>query len=731
MPDSKVDKQKLAKLGRNLTLLLNRATMYKADHPYINQSIDAVYKAIDPILTSVTPLVFILNGEQFYIDKESLDPRLNVTRTLSHFKQTGIQSISFDRGLDKNALKVFLEVFSSLNKYPDAEAMKRALTAKNIIHLKINHVFFKKVTEDDEVVSRDAFKKAASQAMEKPQLKSKDVITDALLQSVLTEEYSKTVNIGSLMKNPAGLSKNMIDADLAKSRESESEIQQPGPVLLHQLEMIDKEVDKSLTGDEDVNLSQLANAVFDMKKQLLDGITAQKAAGIAYPHEEMIVKKTSEIGDKVIIRLIKEEYQAGKISTVRLAQILRRLVPEADELRRLLPKIKRALLKEGMPLSEYLNLMQELSSELQSEGLVKILKESSQEIGIDGEGLIQEFKENPVQAAELMYLASEIRKGTGDEKVLTEVLVDYVERLGLKTTVDMAKEDGVEGEEHLRQVMTGVKSNILRQIGNMDVTEDVLAGLEEKLQERMDEMVENLSGQLFRPQSESLEKTRPIPLSVLETLERNVSEKGELGEILKIVRSKVESKKIDENDFKQIHNEIERQKQRKKDKKDKKKLPPRVVKPERLMFFLEKEIARVRRYDTPFTILAFSVLKAKAKSPSSSVPVTKEALMDAVLHKLSDIFRETDIVTQFEQNNIVAFLPMTPQKEGKQALRRVLRLLNLESIKVNGIPIAFKIVGVANFADRDHIPDAKTVVKTLYTELRYMVARIKNIHELF
>jgi hypothetical protein len=731
MPGPEVNKQKLAHFGRNLTLLLNRATMYKADHPYIKQSIDAVYKTIHPLLISVTPLVFILNGEQFYIDKESLDPRLNVTRTLTHFKQTGIQSISFDRGLAKNELKVFLEVFSSLNQYPDVGAMKNALTAKNITHLKINHVFFKKMTEDEEVVSRDALKKVTSQIMEEPQLKSKEVLVDALLQSVLTEEFSKTMNIGNLMKDPVGLSRNMIDTDLAGSRQSEPENQQPGPILLQQLEMIGQEVEKSFTGERDFNLSKLADAVFDMKKQLIDGIKAQKALGIAYPNEEMIVKKTSEIGDKVIIRLIKEEYHAGKISTVRLAQILRRLVPETDELKRLLPRIKGALLKEGMPLSEYYNLMEELATELQNEELARILKESSQEIGIDGEGLIQEVKENPVQAAELMYLASEIRKGTGDEKVLTEILVDYVERLGLKMTVDMAKENGVEGEKHLRQVMSGVESNIVRQLGAMDLKEDALAGLEEKIKERMDEMVENLSVQWFHSQSESIEETRPIQLSVLETLERSVSEKGELGKILKIVRSRVESKKIDENDFKQIHKEIERQNQIKKDKKDKKKLPPGVVKPESLMFFLKQEIARVKRYDTPFTILAFSVLKAKAKSPSSSVHVTKEALMDAVLHKFSDIFRETDVVSQFEQNNIVALLPMTPQKEGKLALRRVLRLLNLESIKVNGIPIAFKIVGVANSADPENIPDAKSVVKTLSNELRYMVARIKNIHQFF
>ena len=239
MPGPEINRQKLAQFGRNLTLMLNRATMYKSDHPLIKQSIDSVHKAIDPLLISVSPLVFILNGEQFYIDKECLDPRLNVTRTLSHFKQTGVQSISFSKGLDKKELEVFLEVFSSPNKYIDAEAMKKALTAKNIIHLKINHVFFKKVTEDDEVISREALKKATPQMMEKPLVESKKVLFDSLLQSVLTEELEKTVSIASLMENPAGLSKSMIDADLSVVRQNSAANQKHGTVILQQLEMMD------------------------------------------------------------------------------------------------------------------------------------------------------------------------------------------------------------------------------------------------------------------------------------------------------------------------------------------------------------------------------------------------------------------------------------------------------------------------------------------------------------
>ncbi len=75
--------------------------------------------------------------------------------------------------------------------------------------------------------------------------------------------------------------------------------------------------------------------------------------------------------------------------------------------------IKSALLEEGMSQADFIGLIQEMGKELQSDGLVGILAESAEEIGLDGCDIIQQVKENPLQSAEMIYLASEIRKGGG------------------------------------------------------------------------------------------------------------------------------------------------------------------------------------------------------------------------------------------------------------------------------------------------------------------------------
>ncbi len=732
MPESKVSKQEFARFGRILSLLFNRATMYQMDHPYVKQSIDEFHTFVEKLLMSLSPLVFAMNREQFFMDEEPLDPRITVNRMVAHFKKAEIQSISFYEGMTKNELKTFLGVFVSLDKYPNAESMKGALAEKGITNLKINHVFYKKVTEDDEVVARDVLKNITPEMMGEDELKSKKLFIDMVLESGLGEGFEKNLNINDLLTNPTGLSMNMIEADINSVQESDADDRRPGPVLLHQLQVIGEEVEKGLSGGGDANVSELAAAVFDMKKKLIEGMDAQKDLDITFSNKEEILDQANEITDNVLIRLVKDEYKAGKIATSRLAQILRRLIPDAEELKRVLPNIKAALLEEGMPLPEYLNLVEELGKELQSDELAKILQESSEEVGIDGKELIQEVKENPVEAAELICLAAEIRKGTGDEKVLTDLLVDYVERMGSKLGQDITAENGAEGEQHLRQVITGLETNIVSRLKDMNVVkDDVMEGLEERLNKRMDAVFDKLRDDWIQSKSMTPEENRSKNLSVLQILEQSVGKDEELGEILTIVRSKVQSEEIDENDFKEIYSEINKQKQIKREQEAKKKMPPGVLKSQAIMFVIKKEISRASRYDLPFSALSFSVVKAKPKTGGPADAITQQAVMDAILHRLADILREADIIGQLGKNKMISLLPMTMQSNAKLALRRTMRLLHGDPIEVDGIPLTVKIAGVSTTFDPERMTDAKAFMQAMSNELTEMVVRVKNIQELF
>ena len=489
------------------------------------------------------------------------------------------------------------------------------------------------------------------------------------------------------------------------------------------------EVEKHIEGKGDVAIADLAGAVFDMKKQLLEGIEAQKALGVAYENEAAILDHANELTDRVLIQLVKDEYQEGKITPARMAQILRRLVPEASELKRLLPQIKAALLEEGMSHTQYLELVQELNKELQSEGLATILQESGEEIGVDGEELIAEFKQNPEQAAQLIYLASEIRKGSGDEEALADIMAGYVEKIGSQMALEEAEQDD---PEHLKKVVGKIESNIVKQLGKMNKGGDIIAKLEERLNARMETVLDQMRAEWIKTRgapSEGGAAAAPRKvLSVLETLEQSVSEHDELGEILKIVRTKVEEGEIDENDYKKIQAEISHQKQLIKERESNRVMPTGIIKAAAMAFILEKEIARANRYDYSFSALAFSIvhIKPQAKVPPG-VAINNEVLLESVLAMLGETFREVDIVGQLGKNTIVAVLPLITREDSKKALNRIMTALQGEPIDVMGVPIAFKFAGIAITFDGEHTPDAKSFIRVMSGRLQDMANRLKNI----
>lgn len=218
--------------------------------------------------------------------------------------------------------------------------------------------------------------------------------------------------------------------------------------------------------------------------------------------------------------------------------------------------------------------------------------------------------------------------------------------------------------------------------------------------------------------------------SILDILGEGVEESEELGKILKLVSSQAKEKGLNENDFKEIFAEINEQKEDERKRKLREEKPGEILNSEQMIFFLEKEISRAKRYDLPFATLSFSVVSAKPKKKPPPGTVTQQALIDAILPKLASGIRGADIAAIMEDYKLVVLLPMTPKDEAVLALRRHLRLLNKEQFEIKGIPITVQVAGVATNFDPKQTPDAKTFVETLTSAISEMVQRIKTLHGL-
>ena len=731
MQESKLPKKTSEKISRSLSIMFNRASMYDMDHPFTIQAIRDLYRTLSDSLDIFSPIALHRNRDQFYVEEEPFDHRLNTSKMLDRFKRTGIQSISFEKGLKEDELQTALRIYADQRKYSSAVSIKNGLVGKSIANIKINHVIYKKMTEDEIVVSRENLKGDSEETRNNSSTQMYGEVVNMMAESILMEELEKSVSLENLLADPGKLSRDLIDKDLSLSENSKSEPGKNGLVIVDQLQEIRKELDGVAQKTDKVDLSELADAVFDLKKQLIAGIESQKSLGVIYENEKEVIDEANELADQVLIRIVKEEYRNGEISVQRLAQIIGRLIPESDELKRLLPKLSEAMLEEGMSKDDFLQLMRALNKELSSDNLAQYLHSGADKIGIAPEDLIQEFKSDPSGAAELIYLASEIRKGPQDDKILTNVLVEYIERLGSKIALDDSKSGGLETRDQLKAVITRVESEIVRKLKTKEINDDVLADVQQKLAERMEMCFNKLKSEWEQQQKGSFQNKNIGESAIISILEDSVEEGEELHDILQQVRASINAGDIDENNFQQIYEEISKLRQADSNKKEEAPFPESILNFKHTKLFIEKEIYRSLRYDTPFSLITFSIEKVIPQRPVPTGTVNGYEINRSILSQIARILRQPDLVGILNKKIMVVLLPMTEENNAKIALRRILRKLHAKPFVIKDIPFTVQFAGAATFFDYERTADLDSFIKTAEREHNDFLIRLKNVQNLF
>ncbi len=733
-------KKEYDRVGRSFSLLFNRSTMYQFDHPYTSQSIKDFFRTILKALNFQSPLVLIMNRDQFFIEDEPLDPRLNVTRMVSHFKKAGIQSVSFHDGIVSNDISEFVRVFIDLAAFPNVDGMRKELGRVGVEAIKLNHVVYKKVTEDDAVVSKDVLAQSADSAKDVGVEEKKKSVLSVVAGGLVMEELEQALSLRFVIDNPGAASRTLIDSDLASARQAaeggggggggEGDAAS-GAVIVRQLNRLRSEVEKVTPEMEGANLAELAEAVFDMKRKLLNGIEAQKTAGVVYADEASIHQEAHDLTDRVFVQLVRDEYRKGAITVKRLAQIIRRLIPDPQELQRLMPALKEALVSEGMPLTDYMELIGALGKELQSQGLAQVLAEGAEEIGVEGEDLIQEVLSNPQIAAELIYLSAEIRKGAGDEKLLSDLLVEYIERIGGQLSLEAATGASDGEEEKLDRVLRRVQSQIVDQLQAKGLQSDVLKEVEERLGTRMEAMLARLQIDLDKwggglPSGAGDLKR----FSILGALEEGTSEGEDLAHILEQVRSGLRQRGVDENNFQEIYAEIVKGKLAWKKQQEKKELPSGVLNRSSILFFVEKEMQRAIRYGTPFSVILFAIVRAIPREKTAPGALQQKDVYQAVVDRIARVVRDPDMVGALDKSRMLWMLPMTMPEDVKIARDRIINDLHRHVFSINDIPLKVRIAAAITDFSHEEMPPLRTFLKRAERSLHEIVLRLRNIRNL-
>lgn len=474
-------------------------------------------------------------------------------------------------------------------------------------------------------------------------------------------------------------------------------------------------------------LHALARSVLKMKHDLLSGIDEGHKRGRLYENEAEIRSEVDALSDQVLLELVKAEYKRGGVSVERLAEILRRLIPETGELNRLLPKLKQLLMGEGMSLPDFMRLTSLLDKELRSDEIAEALNKSAEEIGVSGETLIREIIANPDDAAELIYLASEIRQGAGDSALLSELLVEYVERVGRKITLDRAISR--EGQEPLRDILAGVNSEIVGRLRHKEISQDVMGVVEERLRERLDGCMGKLESDwaLFRESPGSRDMS-----TLLQLFDEGAGQGSELKQIIAQVRASFTEKGLDENNPRLIVEEIFRARENlEKTECSEEGLPKGVLNRNNLFYFVEREVSRARRYHTPFATVMLSPIRVGTLKNSEKVSLNHRDIQNGVLFRLVRIVRDTDVIGVFDTKKVMVLLPMSEYEGAHYALRRYLAGIHTSGIVVKGTPFAVKLAGSVTVFEPGVTPEFKMYLKKAESDLLEMVQRLKSIQALF
>jgi hypothetical protein len=414
----------------------------------------------------------------------------------------------------------------------------------------------------------------------------------------------------------------------------------------------------------------MLESIYKLKEKVFENLKIQRETGKLTATDELAIDKINQLSYQVIVRLIKEEYRNDKkISVKRLAQIIRRMLPDLKELKFLLPQLKDGLFAEGMSPADYLSLVKELNNELDSEGLMQVLMEASDQIGLSFNELLEGIKESPEEAAKLIVLAAEIKKGgvKADDEQMSAVLSDYIEKVSRALALQSPEAAVSGGGTMLKAAVTRIEREILDRLKAQNVASNTIAEVAEKLANQFSETVSVLHGDWIRTNLTRLEKpTDEMLLSIIE----QVAERGQGGGVTEEIQAilishgfSVETidnivKKAQQRAAEAITHSIE--------------IPPGVYNPKSTTLFLEREIRLNLRYNTPFSTLLISydeIVDIRTFTLIDLTPDIHIQLTNQSLKLMKEIQkRDLDVIGIYTSNDVSIPFMIMPMTEVSGAL---------------------------------------------------------------
>ncbi len=712
IPEAALDITQALQFARAFNLAFNNAFMYGGSHQTTKDSAAAFFKVLQPLLDISSPITIIAEKDSIYIENHCVDKVVSVQRINNRFKKAGIQSVSFYKNTSLESALAFLYVMGTLSDFKSVDAMQTYLTKKGIEGIKINYVVYKKVTLDDAVVNKEVFSET---------------------QSLFGNQNSHGTG-PDVQSDPGKILGEFLQILSLRSSANENEVPATGTANPSELSQADydkfittqiRSINNQLSSSEKSadgarhTPAEMLETIYKIKENILDTIKLQRETGKLIAAQELVVTEINKISYRVIVRLIKEEYRSDrKISVKRLAQIIRRMLPDIKELKYLLPQLKDGLFAEGMSPSDYLTLVKELSKELESDGLVQILVEASDQIGLTLNELIEGIKEAPEEAARLIVLAAEIKKGgvSTDDQQMSAILSDYIEKVSTALALQSSEVSARGGGMLLKAVVTRIEREILNRLKSQNIDSNIVSEVARKLASQFSETVSALKGAWVKKTiTSSKNLDEEAILSIIEQIaDQGLDGYGVADEIRALLISHGFSAEKLDNIIKKAQLRAEEAVSQKIE------LPQGAFNAATMAFFLDLEIKRNLRYNAPFSTLLISFEKIVNIRTFTIIDLTPDIniqLTNQALNLLKHMKRELDAAGICPvKNHIIPFiiLPMTDLTGALFVKKRIETNFLCHEFLVDGITVHIEPAITASNFNRDQSSDKYSFLKAIY-----------------
>ena len=711
MSEIAINLQQALQIARAFNLAFNNAFMYGGSHQTTKDSAATFYAVLQPMLDIASIITVSAEKDSIYIENHCVDKLVSVQRINNRFKKAGIQSVSFDRDVSLESALALFYVMGSLSDFQNVDTMLTYLNNERISGVKINYVVYKKVTLDEAIVT-------------------KDVLSET--QQLLSSQHS--LGTGPYVQaEPARILREFSEILSLRNSSNENETSGPGAVssklspadydkfITTQIKSINNQLTSAGKSEDGASLTpaEMLETIFKLKENVLENIKLQKETGKLFSADELCITEINQISYQVIVRLIKEEYRGDrKISVKRLAQIIRRMLPDIKELKYLLPQLKDGLFAEGMSPSDYLTLVKELTKELDSDGLMQIMVEASDQIGLTLHELIEGIKEAPEEAARLIVLAAEIKKGgvRSDDQQMSAVLSDYIEKVSRALALQSPEAASRSGGMLLKAVVTRIEREILARLKAQNVDSNTVTEVANQLANQFSETVSSLKGDWVKKNITSSENLdEEDVLSIIEQIaDQERGEDGVAGEIRSILVSngysaeKIDTllKKIQLRASAAVTHKIE--------------IPEGAYNAATMGFFLNLEVMRNLRYNSPFSTLLLSYEKIVDLRTFTTIGLTPDITIQMTnqsLKLLKSMKRDLDVAGIYTINNIsipLIILPMTDILGALFVKKRIEKDFPCHEFLINGITVHVEPVITASNFNKRLTPDKSSYLKDIY-----------------